>query len=415
MAVAAFLAVGGFAVAQTPPQPAAPAEEADQIHPPPKIEWEKIADLPPRPGFDKQPGLAGTFAGAQGDVLLIAGGTNYPVGEPWNEAKRASWSDIYVLKRSFSQDTGFTYQWLPPGLELPRALAYGASVSLTDGVLCIGGAEMSAVRDECFLLKWNEAAQKVELEDFPKLPKPLACLRGVRVKDTVYVFGGTGTMPNGPATNSFYALDLTKRGNSAEFVWKALPPWDGPGRVFPIAATSLENGVEGIYLCGGRDTGNDPDFLTDLHKYNPDKKDWSILGNILDPRGHPAAVMGAPAFHVPPHHLIIVSGTDEDLTRLLENNSRKLEMLDDKEKAAREAFNLKLLEAYPGYTRAVMAYDAQAGEWTHIGAFPGAACLTTPTVNWDGAIVIPGGETGPGRRSAEIWQASVRKKATVVE
>jgi N-acetylneuraminic acid mutarotase len=62
-----------------------------------------------------------------------------------------------------------------------------------------------------------------------------------------------------------------------------------------------------------------------------------------------------------------------------------------------------------------MAYDAEVGEWSSIGNFPGKACLTTPSVNWDGAIIVPGGETGPGKRSPLIWQATVRKKAAVVE
>ncbi|HEX2747499.1 MAG TPA: hypothetical protein VHM91_05810, partial [Verrucomicrobiales bacterium] len=59
------------------PAPVHPAE-GDTIHDPPRIEWEKIAELPPRHGEPKNPGLAGVFAGTQGDVLIIAGGTNYP-------------------------------------------------------------------------------------------------------------------------------------------------------------------------------------------------------------------------------------------------------------------------------------------------------------------------------------------------
>ena len=70
------------------------AEEGDMLHPPPKIDWEKIADLPPRRGFEVQPGLAGAFAGVHGDVLIIAGGTNFPQGYPWTGGQRAWWADI---------------------------------------------------------------------------------------------------------------------------------------------------------------------------------------------------------------------------------------------------------------------------------------------------------------------------------
>jgi N-acetylneuraminic acid mutarotase len=396
-------------------QAAKPPEEADMIHPAPKISWETIAELPPRPGFEKAEGLAGVFAGNQGDVLLIAGGTNYAGQSVSSGAHRAWWADIYVLQRSYTADQKTVYTWLPSGAELPRNLAYGASASIPDGVLCIGGAEVNQVSDACFLMKWNATSRKVEFEDYPKLPKPLACATAVRIGTTVYVLGGTASMPAGRSTNTFLALDLSKKGDPAAFVWKALPAWDGPGRIFPIAAASLEKGVESIYLCGGRDPGNDPDFLTDLHKFNPIKKSWSILGDIVDPQGHPSSVMAAPAFHVPPHHLVIVSGTDQELVKMMENNTRKFEAVDAPEELDRARYNKLLLENYPGYTRAVMAYDAEVGEWSSIGNFPGKSCLTTPTVNWDGAIILPGGETGPGKRSPQIWQATVRKKAAVVE
>ncbi len=385
------------------------------IHPAPKLEWENIAALPPRPGFAKAEGLAGTFAGAQGDVLLLAGGTNYAGRSLAEGAARAWWDDIYVLRRRYNAAQQATYEWLPPHNSLPRHLAYGASASLPEGVLCIGGAELNEVSDACFLMRWNAAAAKVELEDFPKLPTPLAAAAALRLGETVYVLGGTAQLLGGRATQTFLSLDLTKKGDPAAFAWKVLPPWDGPGRIFPVAAASLENGVECIYLCGGRDPGKDPDFLTDLHKYNPIRKDWAILGEIVDPQGHPSSVMAAPAFHVPPHHLVIVSGTDQEMVKLMERQQRPPEAIDAKEKADRDGFHKLLLKNYPGYTRSVMAYDAEVGEWSSLGNFPGQACLTNPTINWDGAIIIPGGETGPGQRSPLIWQATVRKKAAVVE
>lgn len=396
--------------APPPPPPA-----ADQIHPAPKIEWESIAALPPRPGFPQAEGLAGVFAGVQGDVLLIAGGTNYAGQSLAAGAARAWWDDIYVLQRRSQGESPPTYAWLPAKNSLGRHLAYGASASLPEGVLCMGGAEVNEVSDACFLMRWNAATQQVEFEEFPKLPHPLAGASALRLGQTVYLLGGTAQLQGGRATQTFLSLDLTKKGDPQAFAWQVLPPWDGPARIFPIAASSLENGVESIYLCGGRDPGGDPDFLTDLHKYNPAKKDWSILGDIVDPQGHPSSVMAAPAFHVPPHHLVVVSGTDQEMVQLLERSQRPLEAIDAAEKLARDRYRKLLLESYPGYTRAVMAYDAEVGEWSNLGNFPGQPCLTNPTINWDGAIIIPGGETGPGQRSPLIWQATVRKKAAVAE
>ncbi len=394
---------------------AAGQEHTDTIHIPPKIEWEKIAELPPGPDGKRNPGLAGVFAGAHGDVFLIAGGSNYPDNPPWQGGQRAFHRDIHVLERTLKPDGLPLYHWTPAGAQLPDAMACGASVSLSDGVLCIGGATTEAVRDECFLLSWNKTARQVESQPFPKLPKPLACHTAVLLLDTVYVIGGTADLKTMAPTASFFALDLTKRQSAKDFVWKELRAWDGPPRIYAVAAASLEGEVESLYLCGGRQPGGEPDFLIDLHKFNPLRKEWTLLGDVVDRRGHPGHVMATPAFHVPPHHFVVIGGMDEDITRLLERNSREFGELDDVERARRKKYEQLLMENFPGYPRTVLGYDAEIGEWNHIGNFPGEVPLTNPAVNWESQIIIPGGETGPGRRSPDIWAGTVRKKPIVIE
>ena len=386
-------------------------QESDTIHIPPKIEWEKVADIE-KPEGGKIGGRGGMFTGSHGDVLILAGGSEYPDKMPWEGGSRTFSAAIHVLRRSAGPEGGAVYRWVEAGATLSQPLAYGASVSLPEGVLCMGGTTGEKNTDECFLLSWNAEKEKIERRDFPKLPKPLAWTAAVALKGAVYLMGGSTEATRGRATGSFFTLDLSKRKGGT---WKTLPSWDGPGRVLPVAAGSLEGGTEFLYLAGGRDPGGDPDFLADLHRYDPVKKEWSLLGDIADPRGHPCAIVGAPAFHVPPHHLVIVSGTDESITRVMEMQSRDLAELDDAEKKARQDYNRVLMEKFPGYARTVLGYDAEIGEWNHIGNFPGEPCLTNPAVNWDGQIVIPGGETGPGRRSGEIWLGTIRKKPAVVE
>ncbi len=398
-------------------EPAAPIppQEGDTIHIPPRIEWEKIAELPPRHGEQKNPGLAGVFAGAHDDVFLIAGGTNYPQGRPWTGAPRAVYGDIYVLERTAAANGLPEFKWTSAQADLPEALSYGASVSLAEGVLCMGGATLSTVHDACFLLSWNKAERKVVTTSFPKLPKPLACHTAVLLKNVVYVMGGTPDISTSRATSSFFALDLSKRNAGAAFTWKALTPWDGPARIFPVAAASLEGETESLYLCGGRNPGSEPDFLIDLHRFDPVKRDWSLLGDVVDRRGHPGHVMATAAFHVPPHHFVVVGGMDEDITRLMERNARDLKELDETERGRRKKYEAQIMENFPGYPRTVLGYDAEIGEWNHIGNFPGEVPLTNPAVSWDSQVIIPGGETGPGKRTPDIWAATIRKKPVVVE
>ncbi|MFM8930510.1 MAG: hypothetical protein ACKOS8_01370, partial [Gemmataceae bacterium] len=49
-------------------------------------EWRRLADLPDRLG------VAGAFAGATGDGLLVAGGAHLPDKPPW-EGGRKVWTD----------------------------------------------------------------------------------------------------------------------------------------------------------------------------------------------------------------------------------------------------------------------------------------------------------------------------------
>ena len=50
-----------------------------------------------------------------------------------------------------------------------------------------------------------------------------------------------------------------------------------------------------------------------------------------------------------------------------------------------------------------------------LGNFPGDVPLTNPAVNWDSQVIIPGGETGPGKRTPDIWAATILKKPVIVE
>lgn len=410
--------------APTPPETPAPPvirtsePTGDTISPPPQIAWKEIAKLPPAPGFKEQPGVAGAFAGASGLFLIIAGGANYLPDQSPDSAPRAYWNTINVLEKIRSEDGDHKFEWHPGGLELPRAIAYGASVNLEDGVLCIGGRTVEQCVDECFLLRWNADLEKVEREDYPKLPVPLAHMACAKIGDIIYVIGGRESVTGRP-TRDFFALDLKQRNASSGFLWQRLVPWDGSPRINALASSGTDGETESLYLCGGRNPGgaDGEDFLTDLHRFDPIKKTWSLLGNALDPAGNAATLMGAPAFFVPPHHLVLVGGTDEKLTTLMEANAFREtgKEADPKEAADRKKLTQVIIKNFPGYSRNVMAFDIVASEWSFIGHFPDRPPVSTPVVPWDGNYVLPGGETGPGQRTPVIWQASVIKKARVVE
>ena len=95
------------------------------------LSWNKITELPATLG------VAGPFVGTHKGAIIVAGGANFPT-PVWDKEK--VWHDqIHVL---LPDESGWT--WVSGG-NLPRPIAYGASVSTPSGVLCMGGNDASNV------------------------------------------------------------------------------------------------------------------------------------------------------------------------------------------------------------------------------------------------------------------------------
>ena len=102
-----------------------------------------IQPIPSLPSIDsqKQIGYAGPFTGIHNEVLVIAGGANFPEGLPWEKVNGKSPDKIYhdSIIYYIKDDQG---KWQPKvsEIKLPEVVAYGASISHPKlGVICIGG------------------------------------------------------------------------------------------------------------------------------------------------------------------------------------------------------------------------------------------------------------------------------------
>ena len=89
--------------------------------------WKQLASLPDKEGF------AGMYAGVSNDVLLAAGGANFPGKKPWEGGTKVWHDHVFALDRPDGT-------WKRVG-QLPRPLAYGVSVSHGGGVVCVGGSD----------------------------------------------------------------------------------------------------------------------------------------------------------------------------------------------------------------------------------------------------------------------------------
>jgi len=98
------------------------------------LTWTDLPPLPPGPGKDVQPGVAGAFVGVHDGRLIVAGGANFPDAPPWQNGTKVWWDHVFVLERT---PHGIVRWIRGDALRLPRPSAYGASVDTPHGLSLI--------------------------------------------------------------------------------------------------------------------------------------------------------------------------------------------------------------------------------------------------------------------------------------
>lgn len=320
------------------------------------LQWEALPSLPDEFGF------AGPFSGTHREVLLVAGGANFPDNPPW-EGGRKVWHDrVFVLEKPGGA-------WRLAG-RLSRPVGYGVSLSAQEGVVCLGGSDAQRHYAEVFLLRWAEQS-RIEISPLPPLPRPCANACGAILGSTVYLAGGIET-PN--ATNvlrTFWSLDLGSPGQQ----WLELEPWPGPGRMLAVAAAL----GDAFYLASGVEVSADEQgkpvrrYWKDAYRYRPGRG-WNRLADL--PRAAAAAPSPAPVHGRT--GFLILGGDDGTLV------------------------NFQPPSQHPGFEKTVLRYDASANGWELLGGIP-AAPVTTVTVRWNQSWVVPTGEVRPGVRTPVVW------------
>lgn len=378
-----------------------------------ELRWDTLPPLPPSAGQTVQPGVASPFVGVHGDVLLVAGGANFPDRMPWEGGAKVWWDDIWVLERR----AGGTAAWVADKrFKLPRKIGYGVSVSTPDGVVCVGGSDAERCHAEVFMLAWDAAAREVRRTPLPALPEPLSFMAGALAGSVVYVAGGQHTMKDARATAVFWALDLTKRGRP-DFAWKKLPTWPGPARILAAAAGQRTAAGERFFLFGGRapEPGKAASLFVDAYVFDAATERWRKLPNVGGGAG--VSVMAASAAVAAGDTEVLVFGGDRgELFRELEAHDLAIAAARQKlagagavekpaleqEIAERLQAKLRIYGAHPGFSRDVLAFDVRSETWRLAGRAPAGLPVTTTAVVWGDAIVIPSGEIRPGVRTPGV-------------
>jgi solute:Na+ symporter, SSS family len=323
------------------------------------LAWEKLPPLPDEFGF------AGPFAGVSGNALVVAGGANFPDGPPWRGGTKIWHDRIFVLRSANAQ-------WTEVEQRLPRPLGYGVSITVPDGIICIGGSDAQQHHRDVFKLKWNGKA--IEVVEMPPLPQPLANMCGAIVGSTIYVAGGTEAPDSREATKHFWALNTANNGAQ----WTQLEPWPGPERMLSVAAVQSAGDKPAFFVVSGTrlvpdgNGGTRREYLTDGYRYLPGEG-WGKIADVPTP----VVAAPSPAPAIGGSHFLVFGGdSGADV-------------------------NFEPKDQHPGFSTDTLEYHTITDTWVRGTPAP-AGHVTTAVVPWTGGYVIPTGETRPAVRSPDV-------------
>ena len=200
----------------------------------------KISDLPQLAVGDSLQGVAAPFAGVLGSDLVVAGGCNFPEIPAAEGGAKRFYTEIFAL------DLSDPHGWLKLG-ELPKPLAYGATVAVPEGLVCIGGTSDGKTSENAVFLLTSQNLKASKPQSLPPLPIGLDQHAAVYDNGTIYVAGG---QCEGKPNHSIFALEYGK--NAKKWV-EMFQTTDDEARLQPCLV--VQNGEIGqeLYLFGGFD------------------------------------------------------------------------------------------------------------------------------------------------------------------
>ncbi len=361
------------------------------------IVWEKIAVLPQADGTPSI-GVAGAINAVSANVLVIAGGANFPGKKPWEGGKKHYSNEIYVLQKKNGK-----YAWNKNiSVRLPQAIAYCGNTSTPLGIVYAGGENETGLSDKAYLMKLNPRRGLVEIISLPNLPLPLTNISLTHIDNVVYAAGGDGAILS---SSRFFSLDLA----SGAPKWEILP--DLPQALANTLALA-QNGPGGknIFVVGGR--SKHPSGISELRSsvfiYDPISRIWKSGADISDD-GKIMNFSAGTGVSLSERYLLITGGDKGEVFHQIETLLSQISKAStEKEKVELTNRKNQLIIDHEGFYPGILVYDTYENTWVKAGKLPFLPRVTTTAVMWGKHIILSNGEIKPGVRNPDIMRGKIK-------
>ena len=337
-----------------------------------------VRDLP-KLSVNGQQGVSGAFAGVVNNQLYVAGGCNFPETPAADGGQKQFYNDIFVLDGNAWKRTA----------AMPAALAYGASVSTGDDIVCIGGTDGTASHTDVFSLT-------AQGKSYPALPQGLDNFAAAYDKNGGYIYV-VGGQTDGQPSQKVWRLKYP-----AGEVWEALPDMPGKGRLQPCAVVQNGNLGTNLYVFGGYSPAVDAEHPETAETqaaglcFNPKSGEWTETSPMLDGQ---AALVGAMGIASGSQHIIFFGGVDKNIFN------------DRIQHPDADADYMRHEPSWYNFRKELLVYNTITNAWSLSTADERFARAGAQVVELGGEWYVIGGETMPGIRSNAVSAVKVSTKA----
>lgn len=361
------------------------------------ISWKKISSIPDAGDAKTSLGLAGAINGVNNDVLIVAGGSNFPDKLPWEGGKKVYYDKIFVLEKN-----GYEYCWNKNVKSvLAQSIAYCGNTSTPSGIVYVGGENENGISNKCSLLTWNKKENAVDIKPLPELPVALTNIAVTNIDDVVYAVGGD---EQNNSSNSFFSLDLKDK----NLDWKKLPDLPVALANATVVAQNSKS-VKMIFIIGGR--SKTASGISDLHNtvfaFDIQKNQWKRCADISND-AHTTNLSAAGGVALGNNEILITGFDNGKIFHQIETLISKISKAktpEEKQKLTEEKNNLSIY--HKGFDKSLLLYNTDSNAWTKIGELPFPAHVTTTDVKWGNEVIVSNGEIKPGVRTPDVWLGKV--------
>lgn len=351
----------------------------------------KVAKIAEIPTSIVQSGIAGAFSGNISNIIILAGGSDFPDRKPWEGGEKKYYQDIYILTENNGK-----YSCKLSSTKLPVPLGNGCSASDGKAIFCFGGNNNNGSNKTVYAI--TSTGVNVKVDSICTLPVNFLPASATYHKGNIYIHGTR------MGKNSFYKF------SASTYKWSELTACPASNPIAEGAAMACQhNGKEdAIYLIGGRgSTGNSIILSSSVWEYLPQHNTWNKKTDItIDGQTSPLMYSGAAQYGSA--HIIVLGGDDgkEFLHRAnLEREIKECHKAETSDSLKKELVNA--FASHSGFSNKIFAYHTITNTWTELDSSQYKLPVAAGTVRLKDKIIILSGENRPGIRCKDIYEVTV--------